>query len=573
MEASKALIGQIFSSGRLLEIPFYQRAYVWGEEQWSRLLDDLEFVTKTKRYYFMGSVILKQDTVPSTCVYSDKRIIIDGQQRLTTIMILLKVMLLLENNNKLFDRNYRLDDDSIQLIHGHNDVDAFKKVVDHEDKTKIDNSKPISQIIEAFNYFLDNIPKRKVDRRVIQQYVQFVCIDLGKEEDEQQVFDTINSLGVRLTTAELLKNYFFNKDNISEYKKNWVQVFEKDDESRIYWDTEIDAGRIKRSMIDLFFDAFFQVFLQDKKYNISGEDKIAYSRLDRLAKSYQDFINDYCKGDKSVVISRMAIYANTFYKTFRPESCDTTMPAKAGIERINVIIFGLKNTTLIPYVLYVAANVKDNEELNKIYRVLETYFFRRIITHATAKNYNNIFLSLIYNEVLNADDLYSQLNIAANSTYIPDNVELRNGFHNSYLVNLQTKGILYFIESAIRPKGSATALFGFNSYSLEHLMPKKWRNNWDTCATEELAKTRDHKLLTLGNLAIIPQSLNASIRDSNWQDKKLGKGDSKPGLTKCAAGIATMHDVLQKTIWNEAEIEARADWLYQKAVELWKIRG
>lgn len=571
MDASKALISQIFSRGRLLEIPFYQRAYVWGEEQWSRLLDDMEFVSKTQRNYFMGSVILKQDVVPTTCIYSDKRIIIDGQQRMTTLMIFLKVMLLLEDNNKLFDRNYRLDDDSIQMVHGHNDVEAFKTVVDHTQKTKIDNTASDSQIIAAYNYFFENIPKKDIDRTAIQQYVQFVCIDLGQDEDEQQVFDTINSLGVRLTTAELLKNYFFNKDNVKEYEENWVKVFEKDNDTKDYWDTEIDAGRMKRTMIDLFFDAYFQMFLYDKSYKVSAEDKIAYSRLDRLANSYKDFINKYCNGDKSIVISQMAAYAKTFYNTFKPEACNTTMPGTAGIERINVIIFGLKNTTLIPYVLYVAANVTDAEETKKIYHVLETYIFRRIVTHATAKNYNNLFLSLISNEVLKADNLHTQLDTTANSTYIPDDKELKRGFHESNLVNLQTKGILYYIESFIRPENSATALLGFNNYSLEHMMPKKWRNNWHACANSDLARARDNKLLTLGNLAIIPQSLNSAIRDSNWATKKAGRGNNNPGLCKCAAGIVTMYDALQKAEWNEKEIDSRADWLYEKAVELWKI--
>ena len=76
----------------------------------------------------------------------------------------------------------------------------------------------------------------KLDRNIIKQYVQFVCIDLLDGEDEQQVFDTINSLGVRLTTAELLKNYFYNKDNVQEYETNWFAIFEKDSETRLYWE-------------------------------------------------------------------------------------------------------------------------------------------------------------------------------------------------------------------------------------------------------------------------------------------------------------------------------------------------
>ena len=101
-------------------------------------------------------------------------------------------------------------------------------------------------------------------------------------------------------------------------------------------------------------------------------------------------------------------------------------------------------------------------------------------------------------------------------------------------------------------------------------MPKKWKNNWTSCATEELDKERDAKLLTLGNLAIIPQSLNASIRDADWQTKKTGKKNN-PGLIECANGLSTLLDVLNKDEWNEDEITKRAVWLYEKAIQIWNI--
>ena len=101
-------------------------------------------------------------------------------------------------------------------------------------------------------------------------------------------------------------------------------------------------------------------------------------------------------------------------------------------------------------------------------------------------------------------------------------------------------------------------------------MPKKWRNNWKACASEKEEKERDSKLLTLGNLAIIPQSLNASIRDADWKTKKAGKKD-KTGLSVCAAGLITLHDALDKDVWNEEEISDRATWLSGEALKLWKI--
>ena len=573
MKAGEILINGIFNGSRLLEVPFYQRSYVWDEEQWDRFLADMEFVTKTKKPYFLGSIIFKNGPTPNTWDnFSDCKIVIDGQQRLTTLIIFFKVLCLKTNANGLFNREFRLEDDTIVLRHGRNDVAAFEKVMNQTEATEIKNETPASHIISAFNYFLKHMDPERIDRKVIKQNVQFVCIDLLDGEDEQQVFDTINSLGVRLTTAELLKNYFYNRDNVQEYENNWVAIFEKDSESRLYWEQELETGRIKRSLIDIFFDAYFQLFLQDKQYNISAEDKIVYSRLDHLAKSYQDFIERYSDGDKSVVLGPMAEYAKCFADTFKPEYCNMGIPASSGIERINVILFGLKNTTLIPYILYVSKNVTNQNELNKIYGVLEGYIMRRLVVHATTKNYNNLFTSLILNGVLDAQTLKERLNKGSDATtYVPTNEDLLHGFQESKLINLQTRGILYFIESGIRPSRSSTALLGFNSYSLEHLLPKKWRNNWDACATQELARQRDSILLTLGNLAIIPQSLNASIRDGNWATKKAGKGPNNPGLAICAAGLSTIHDALQKDVWNEDEISQRAIWLYEQAKSLWEL--
>lgn len=572
MKAGEILISGIFNGSRLLEVPFYQRAYVWQEEQWERLLEDLKYVTSTRKQYFMGSIILKSGRTLNTWEkYSECKVIIDGQQRLTTLLIFMKVLCLKKQENRLFERDYILEDDSVALRHGQSDIEAFKKVVAAETDDPIDNTEPKSQIIEAFNYFCENIEPDCYDRTAIRQNVQFVCIDLTEDEDEQQVFDTINSLGVRLTTAELLKNYFFNQNNVTEYKEKWVGVFEKDDEAKGYWDTEIESGRIRRSMIDIFFDSYFQIFVQDSSYEVSTDDKLMYARVDRLAKSYQHFINKYCSGDKNVILASLKEYAECFRENFDPTCCERSVPATYGIERLNVVIFGLKNTTMIPYVLYLAKKVTNQNDFNQICRVLESYVMRRMIVHATTKNYNRLYTSLILNQIADADSLTERLsNGNDNTTFVPTDTDIKNGFKYSKLYNLQTKGILYLIESGIRPANSATVLLGFDGYSLEHLLPKKWRNNWPACETNELAKERDSKLLTIGNLAIITQSLNASIRDSDWSTKKAGK-KNKPGLNLCAAGLNTLSDALTKEDWNEEEIDARAQWLSEEATKLWKI--
>lgn len=573
MDAHKALIQDIFNNGTLIEVPFFQRSYVWKEELWQRLLDDMEFIVQTGKPHFFGSIILKagRKRRPGD-LFAVCKTVVDGQQRLTTFLIFMKVLCLKTGQTTMFDLQFKIMGQTLALCHGKNDIAAFEKVMAATKAETVENPAPGSRIIEAFNFFVNHMDETKLDIMTIMTNMQFVKIDLDEDEDEQQIFDTINSLGVNLTTSELLKNYFFSRETIHEYESQWVCAFEKDEETKTYWDTELETGRIKRAMIDIFFDAYFQLFIQNRDYNITNEDKLMYARVDHLSQSYQHFINTYCGGNKNAVLGPMRDYALCFMDTFRSDQCGRSIPSDFGMERINIVIFGLKNTTMVPYILYVAKNVSDESEKNRIYGILESYIMRRMIVHAPTKNYNNLFTSLILNRVLDADTLSEKLKNAGDATtYTPDDDELKNGFTNSKLINLQSKGIIYLIESRIRPSGSAVALLGFNQYSLEHLMPKKWRNNWPPCATDDLAQERDSVLLTLGNLAIITQSLNASIRDAAWDKKKAGNGSGKPGLDLCASGLCTLHDALTKTEWNETEILIRAKWLYEQARTIWRF--
>ena len=534
----------------------------------------MEFTVKTKSPHFLGTLIFKDNGTPkSSEPYSTQLLLIDGQQRLTTYLIFLKVLCLKLGQSLTFDSHYRFPDtNDLSLQHGKNDRPAFEKVMGMTAPVSITDDFSKSRVVQAYNFFVESLDTSKLNYTTIVGKTHFVRIDLDANDDEQQIFDSLNSLGVSLTTSELLKNYFFSRNNLTDYQTIWEPVFDKDTATKEYWDTIIETGRIRRPLIDIFFDAYFQLFIQNKKYSISTEDKLIYARTDRLSNSYQSFVDNYCGGSKQIILSSLREYAELFRKTFQPDICDTTIPSTFGIERLNVVIFGLKTTTLIPYVLYLAKNISDTNALNQMYGILESYVMRRIVTHATSKNYNNLFLSLIANEILDADDLRTRLQAASGTnSYIPTDTELQDGFEHSKLMNLYSKGVLYLIESHIRPAQSAVVLHGFNNYSLEHLMPKKWRNNWPACPTPLDAEKRDSILLTLGNLAIIPQSLNASIRDSDWSTKKAGKGQVKPGLTLCASGLSTLQDALTKTDWNESEIQARALWLYEQAQSLWKL--
>ncbi len=582
MEAGKRTVNEIFTGTRILEIPFFQRAYVWGEDQWKRLLEDVETVCKARKSYFMGAVILKQQPTSSGCPVGDVRTIIDGQQRLTTISILLKVLSLKTNSSKKFYKRFELDDDSPVLKHNWNDNETYKAIMSLQ---TLENTDKKDKISCAYQFFADHIDTDKLDFDDICNYITFVGIDLGAEEDEQQIFDTINSLGVRLTTAELLKNYFFSRTEIDEYKTYWRDVFEKDDETRAYWDQKLTTGRMERALIDLFFYAFLQIKVQSgKKDNpsedaenpaenktISSEDKTKLSKVENLFASYKLFISKYLNDSKLSLMQEIKEYAEVFRNTIHPDALEKELPKQSEIDRINMLMFALDTTTLIPYVLFIEYNVQDTEQKNELYSYIETYIMRRLVTRQTTKNYNQLFTDrLILNRVLSKDAFVEYLTGQEDKVNrMPADDELVDAFYNSVLINRYALGVLYLIESKIRDQSKySTTLLGIKKYSLEHIMPKKWRNNWRPFEGDEAE--RDRHLLTLGNLTIITQTLNASIRDAEWKTKKTGK-DNKYGLLKYANGIEIFSEYLDLDVWDENSIKMRASELANYALDVWKI--
>lgn len=570
MEAGKRNINDVFSGTMRLEIPFFQRSYVWGETEWERFLEDIEAACMNREPYFMGSLILKQKATTTDIKVGNVRIVVDGQQRLTTLSILMKVLSLKSGETRKFERQFILVDDKPAMLHNHNDEAAYNRIM-----MLTELYKPLETetdgITKAYDYFRTNADTSRLDFDSICNLIYFVGIDLNYDEDEQQIFDTINSLGVRLTIAELLKNYFFGRNDIESYKKDWLEIFEKDEDTRAYWDQLVTTGRYTRTYIDLFFYSFLMIKIQDNRYEVSTEHKIQYSKVDRLFESYKSFIKKYGHDDKAAILKEIREYALKFQKVISAEPLQDELPAEAGISRLNAVMFALDTATLIPYVLYLEMNVPDPNVRNDMYGFLESYIMRRLVTRQTTKNYNHLFSErLILNRVLTREDLAQAiLDNDASVNRMPTDAEVVEAFHTSILTNRYASGVLYLIESRIRNRAKhSTQLLGISKYSLEHMMPKKWRNYWPLDGSPADAEARDRTLQTLGNLTIITQALNASVRDADWKTKKEGKGD-KGGLRKYADGIETLSDFLDREEWNEQAISERAEYLAKKAIAVW----
>ena len=566
MEAGRRNIPEIFNRANKLKVPHFQRSYVWQEEQWERFLEDMQYAARANCPYFMGSVILKQQETPVNQV--NIRTIIDGQQRLTTIILFFKALFNKNNSAEKFSGIFTMYSEEIILEHNYSDKSVFEKIFFSRE---IELKEKNSQIYKCYDYFLKNIVANEINPNHLLSNILFVGIDLQYYEDEQQIFDTINSLGVMLTTAELLKNYLF-KEDIDFYNKNWRDVFERDDEIKNYWDQEVTSGRNIRTNIDLFLQSYLLIKIQGKDINVSAEDKERYFKIDSVFNSYKEFIAKYGI-KKDLVINELKDYALIYKNIINPRIIEQDLDRDDYAQRLNLVMFGLDTATIITYVLYVAKKAIDQEEKNKIFRYLEAYLMRRIICKRTTKNYNQLFRSFINNEVDTLEKIKEIIETKEEKiNSMPSDKDVEEGFRESDLTNKQAKGILYLIERSIRNNLNATELKYFNEYSLEHVMPKQWRNNWngDNLVNDQ-AKQRDNLILTLGNLTLITKQLNSSIRDSGWVAKKNGNVRNH-GLMEYAQGIEIFSKYMQRENWDEDSVTERGQELFRYSVNnVWNL--
>lgn len=576
MQPAKVSITQLLADGHSFYVPFYQRAYVWPENLWNRFIRDMEYISKTDEEYFIGSVILKK--LGANGIETARWAVVDGQQRLTTLAIFYKVISLKNPNcHNPFDKRFRLDNNDLSIKHSLNDKEAFEKIANLTQDIELEGEDK-SNLIKAYNYFRSNVDVNKINILNIQARLWFIAIYLEANENEHKIFDTINSIGMSLNTEELLKNHLFTSSTLDDYTTIWKPVFEADNACLTYWKTETSVGRMgKKTLSDRFFHTLLQIIMHDPRNNISSADKAEFRKYDdeNEFSNYQKVIESG-KWDKIEFAKIVAAYANIFKQIYSKKAIQENSESyKTPLKRILLTIFTLDVYTAVPYVLYILKNVADKAEQDKIFTLLESYIIRRQICNKVVKNYSDLFTeSLIGQQILTYDALVEYLsNKKPNeSLHMPYDAEVEDGFAtNSNLTNEKARGILYLLESKLREiDGSLTILHPYTKYTLEHLMPQDWETNWplpdDLNEVEkfEFKNNRNKAIATLGNMAIITQSLNSKVSNNQWKKKLDG------GLKVKAGDLLTMKDVINQSEWDETTIASRAEWLAVKANEVWE---
>lgn len=625
------------------EIPFFQRGYVWEESNWEDLFNDL---LDENSNHFLGSIIIRDTKKSSVGLGSYS--IIDGQQRLTTISILIRVCYdtyfryksnLTENDKSLYNSQMgnmiyhwtknEQGQSVLKPVIQHSMVDAphFKKVIlngltkDEMDKITLDsemikgnNQKKAKKskdnnILKCYKYFYNKVDGNLAVCESLRELLcgnacnMIVKIDLYKEENEQAIFDTINTAGVRLSCADTIKNSIFQKamenaenENVKKYiidyyKERWESTFAYTDENMSYWNTEIQVGRYKRNNIEILFQSvalILGIYDPEKEplYKIPVCYKNYLTKIIKDAKDNEKSPIDSILDFASEVIEYAYIYKNCFvFPTNR-----SAYIYENGVERLFNILSSRGITALHPYILklFKDANVKDlddvNDELLKQLHKVETYIVRSIVCGESTKNLNKECIILIRGE-------------STLDAYIKEKDLSDERFANGIRIITENnigKMLLFWIELYKQEKDKKAdkkALF-YSTYTLEHIMPKTWKEYWNMKAVpvinintgkivddeEEAILIRDESVYELGNMALLSGSLNSSI--SNYEFERKINGDPKGRMKKkegirSYATLSTTSEIVaiydEKKKWDELDIRTRTNKFAKIILDIWPI--
>lgn len=584
------------------EIPFFQRAYVWKKDNWEELLDDLKQVN---RRHFLGSIILKKINDSSVFGATTRVSVIDGQQRLTTLSILLKAIydtfsdeikanVLDDARNALFYKRKKTDSAyHIKVKHSKVDRQDFEKVigcVDANGITSIDYSEIANldvdddnsshKILCCYKYFIDqlktfspDIVSDIFDNLLSENNKMIVVIALDEDDHEQQIFDTINSAGVRLTSTDIVKNALFQKalefcteeDVVEFYDNTWGNVFCKDEETLHYWGKKRTIGRIQRDNSEVLLQS---VAIIEKIFDPSEHT------LTDIPDLYKKYIEEMKEKEVKEFVQKIINYAQ-IYRDNVPELNKTTCYSyEDSAKRLFHILDILGLTTFNPYILFLLKKYeKDEGTLDQRMNELEKFIMRRMIAGESTKGYNKNCLEFI-------DDETKPCQMAE----LISNDEVFIGL--SKIKNREATLILFWIELKRRYDSKKYDLKELKyDYTLEHIMPQKWEENWSDVPyvnakgkeiDEAEGKVNRQKMVySIGNMTLLTGKLNTSIQNNKFKVKMEGSPKRK-GVKAYAELSITSIDIVENVYnahkeWNEYQCLQRQVALTKEVLDIWGV--
>jgi hypothetical protein len=620
MDVHKSSLLSVFDVKQRLEVPLFQRQYVWDEEQqWIPLWEDIERKfgdALTGRldapHHFLGAMVLDQKQTPTGHVVV--RQVIDGQQRLTTLQIFLAAYrdfckqencdaLAEECEKFLFNTGMmaNADVDKFKVWPTQLDRAQFKDVVSSGSKEELLKRYPVvrkpyarkpeprPRMVEAYLFFFGQLSAFflgedeeaplsaetelvvRVDEcfQTLRNALMVVVIDLQKDDDPQVIFETLNARGAPLLPADLLKNYIFFRVsranlNVEEsYEKFWARF---DDD---FWRQEVKQGRLVRPRSDLFMQHFLA--------SHQGRD----IPIKHLFVEYRHWV-ETVKPFESISdeLTALADQRDDFRRIVAPEKGDDVYRLCSFLEAYDI-------RTAYPLLLALLEAKLGTDDWASVSSILESYLFRRSICNLNTKNYNRIFLSLTrslrrdgFSPVRLRELLLEQ---TGDSGIWPDDAIFRHAWLHESQYGPQSNAKLVHAFSRLNETflSKKTEKFSVDQpLSIEHVLPQSWQSNWllpdgskgmsydeltmaapgDSRAAATLA--RMHVMHTLGNLTMLTAALNTAQSNLPWAQKKAEL------KVHSLLPINQMFDDFPE--WNEAAINKRSELLFERALTIWK---
>ena len=619
MDANAAAVLDLFETKMQIEVPLFQRRYVWDRERhWGPLWEDIsrkftEYLEgrRDAPLHFLGAMVLDQKQTPTTHVL--RRQVIDGQQRLTTLQIFLAALRdfcrekdcvdIAEECERYTFNSGRMANpavDRFKVQPTQADRGQFRNVIGAGSRTEVEHlhppvrrkyarkNDPRPRMVEAYlffheqltEYFLGNAEEpplaaecslsERLDEcfQALKNALQVVVIDLGGDDDAQVIFETLNARGEPLLPADLLRNFIFLRAARSSepqeelYEEYW-RPFDDD-----FWRVPTRQGRLSRPRSDLFLQHFL-ASRQERDIPIG-----------HLFVEYRHWINSQSPfATLRDELATLARQRDDFRRIVDPHRDDPLFTTFQFLDAFDV-------RTVYPLLLAMLDANPSREEAVGVGRVIESYLIRRAVLGLTTQNYNRLFLQTtraLQQTGFTARALAEQLLLTSGGTGWPSDEAFQEAWMTQHIYQVMNNPrlvhVLKRLSDAFLDSKSEQVMVG-GQLTVEHLLPQSWIDHWPlkdgsrgltyeesiSVGVEDprAAQTRERNqiLHTIGNLTILPPGTNSWVSNAPW-DEKRPKILSKSLLPINAGSLFDAEK------WDEDAIRQRGVLLFEKALGIW----
>ena len=581
---------QLFAHPVRYEVPDFQRRYVWKqEEQWEPLWDDVADLAQSlmedgSEAHFMGAVVLQPAPFPAGAI--ERRIVVDGQQRLTTLQLLIDAgqeVLAVRGYSRPANLLSYLVENPVAFHEGDSDntfkvwptaVDraAFRHAM-HNDLFADEHAN--SRIVQAHQYFrgqvgqwLDKFADEGGEREkaatsleeALRTKLELVVIDLGGSDDPHMIFETLNARGTPLLQSDMVKNRVLydarieraNDDENRSPEEQLLWPFDDD-----WWSKDVGRGLQRRPRIDVFLNHWLTLRNRSvtKPYNEFRAFEDYASRRSGEGETVLDIAKDI--GDLG------RIYRDV--EDMRRESIGSFL------ERRNTMNVGV----VTPLVLWLLSSGVPQATLSNCVQAVESFLVRRVVCGYSARSYGKLFVGLLAKLTASSVEVADRVVVSylgeqtTQAGRWPDDRELRDRFVTAplyqWLTQRALRMVLTGIEEHLRtPKAESPVVP--KDLHIEHVMPQAWLEHWPLPALGdggEAIANRNRVIHTIGNLTLVNGRLNPALSNGAWSEKRRALAEhSVMFLNKRLVNDGP-------EVWDEHAIEDRARWLHERAAEVW----